>query len=156
MLSSIDLCIYCSELVVWLYAFAFMFLMQQQLFGWIKCKCLVPGSINTTSHAGNLLWFKQNNNRRNKGNHLAWLSGWTTWICVWDLLPLCEDWHSFSLLWPQIYQEDMMRSLLQNSLHVFRAISGMSTDLGWPLSHGPPSAAPPTLLDILSLFPDGP
>uniref|UniRef100_A0A3B4V581 Dedicator of cytokinesis 11 n=1 Tax=Seriola dumerili TaxID=41447 RepID=A0A3B4V581_SERDU len=30
----------------------------------------------------------------------------------------------------QIYQEDMMRSLLQNSLHVFRAISGMSTDLG--------------------------
>uniref|UniRef100_A0A7N8XCL2 Dedicator of cytokinesis 11 n=1 Tax=Mastacembelus armatus TaxID=205130 RepID=A0A7N8XCL2_9TELE len=30
----------------------------------------------------------------------------------------------------QIYQEDMMRSLLQNSLHVFRAISGMSTNLG--------------------------
>lgn len=30
----------------------------------------------------------------------------------------------------QIYQEDMMRSLLQNSLHVFHAISGMSTDLG--------------------------
>ncbi|XP_029931683.1 dedicator of cytokinesis protein 11 isoform X1 [Myripristis murdjan] len=30
----------------------------------------------------------------------------------------------------QIYQEDMMRSLLQNSLHVFRAISGTSTDLG--------------------------
>uniref|UniRef100_A0A3Q2CL51 Dedicator of cytokinesis 11 n=1 Tax=Cyprinodon variegatus TaxID=28743 RepID=A0A3Q2CL51_CYPVA len=29
----------------------------------------------------------------------------------------------------QIYQEDMMRSLLQNSLHVFHAISGMSTDL---------------------------
>uniref|UniRef100_A0A7N6A5I7 Dedicator of cytokinesis 11 n=1 Tax=Anabas testudineus TaxID=64144 RepID=A0A7N6A5I7_ANATE len=29
----------------------------------------------------------------------------------------------------QIYQEDMMRSLLQNSLHVFRAISGTSTDL---------------------------
>ncbi|XP_017295224.1 dedicator of cytokinesis protein 11 isoform X2 [Kryptolebias marmoratus] len=28
-----------------------------------------------------------------------------------------------------IYQEDMMRSLLQNSLHVFRAISGTSTDL---------------------------
>ncbi|XP_063756735.1 dedicator of cytokinesis protein 11 isoform X1 [Eleginops maclovinus] len=30
----------------------------------------------------------------------------------------------------QIYQEDMMRSLLQNSLHVFRAISGMSPNLG--------------------------
>ncbi|XP_034532967.1 dedicator of cytokinesis protein 11 isoform X3 [Notolabrus celidotus] len=30
----------------------------------------------------------------------------------------------------QIYQEDLMRSLLQNSLHVFRAISGTSTDLG--------------------------
>ncbi|XP_041739997.1 dedicator of cytokinesis protein 11 isoform X1 [Coregonus clupeaformis] len=30
----------------------------------------------------------------------------------------------------QIFQEDMMRSLLQNSLHVFRAISGTSTDLG--------------------------
>ncbi|XP_047440248.1 dedicator of cytokinesis protein 11 isoform X2 [Mugil cephalus] len=31
----------------------------------------------------------------------------------------------------QIYQEEMMRSLLQvNSLHVFRAISGTSTDLG--------------------------
>ncbi|XP_056882297.1 dedicator of cytokinesis protein 11 isoform X2 [Takifugu flavidus] len=30
----------------------------------------------------------------------------------------------------QIYQEDMMRSLLQNSLHVFRAISGTSTELG--------------------------
>ncbi|XP_046904810.1 LOW QUALITY PROTEIN: dedicator of cytokinesis protein 11 [Hypomesus transpacificus] len=30
----------------------------------------------------------------------------------------------------QIYQEDMMRSLLQNSMHVFRAISGTSTDLG--------------------------
>ncbi|XP_041841346.1 dedicator of cytokinesis protein 11 isoform X2 [Melanotaenia boesemani] len=30
----------------------------------------------------------------------------------------------------QIYQEGMMRSLLQNSLHVFRAISGTSTDLG--------------------------
>ncbi|XP_054592286.1 dedicator of cytokinesis protein 11 isoform X2 [Nothobranchius furzeri] len=30
----------------------------------------------------------------------------------------------------QIYQEDMMRSLLQNSLHVFRAISGTSSDLG--------------------------
>ncbi|XP_069015259.1 dedicator of cytokinesis protein 11 isoform X1 [Embiotoca jacksoni] len=29
----------------------------------------------------------------------------------------------------QIYQEDMMRSLLQNSVHVFRAISGMSTEL---------------------------
>ncbi|XP_047241693.1 dedicator of cytokinesis protein 11 isoform X2 [Girardinichthys multiradiatus] len=29
----------------------------------------------------------------------------------------------------QIYQEDMMRSLLHNSLHVFRAISGTSTDL---------------------------
>uniref|UniRef100_A0A3P9MZ96 Dedicator of cytokinesis 11 n=1 Tax=Poecilia reticulata TaxID=8081 RepID=A0A3P9MZ96_POERE len=29
----------------------------------------------------------------------------------------------------QIYQEDMMRSLLQNSLHVFRAISGTSTDM---------------------------
>ncbi|CAF93419.1 unnamed protein product [Tetraodon nigroviridis] len=29
----------------------------------------------------------------------------------------------------QIYQEDMMRSLLQNSLHVFRAISGTATDL---------------------------
>uniref|UniRef100_H3CHR0 Dedicator of cytokinesis 11 n=1 Tax=Tetraodon nigroviridis TaxID=99883 RepID=H3CHR0_TETNG len=28
----------------------------------------------------------------------------------------------------QIYQEDMMRSLLQNSLHVFRAISGTATD----------------------------
>ncbi|CAN9509721.1 unnamed protein product [Ophioblennius macclurei] len=30
----------------------------------------------------------------------------------------------------QIYQEDLMRSLLQNSLHVFRAISGTSADLG--------------------------
>ncbi|XP_053717211.1 dedicator of cytokinesis protein 11 isoform X4 [Synchiropus splendidus] len=30
----------------------------------------------------------------------------------------------------QIYQEDMMRSLLHNSLHVFRAISGTCTDLG--------------------------
>ncbi|KAM3857704.1 dedicator of cytokinesis protein 11 [Diretmus argenteus] len=30
----------------------------------------------------------------------------------------------------QIYQEDMMRSLLQNSLHVFSAISGTSTNLG--------------------------
>ncbi|KAA8582816.1 hypothetical protein FQN60_006487 [Etheostoma spectabile] len=30
----------------------------------------------------------------------------------------------------QIYQEDMMRSLLQNSLHVFRAISGTSTNVG--------------------------
>ncbi|KAM9836745.1 dedicator of cytokinesis protein 11 [Aulostomus maculatus] len=30
----------------------------------------------------------------------------------------------------QIYQEDLMRSLLQNSLHVFRAISGTSSDLG--------------------------
>ncbi|XP_061816341.2 dedicator of cytokinesis protein 11 isoform X2 [Nerophis lumbriciformis] len=30
----------------------------------------------------------------------------------------------------QIYQEGMMRSLLQNSLHVFRAISGTSHDLG--------------------------
>ncbi|XP_030635381.1 dedicator of cytokinesis protein 11 [Chanos chanos] len=30
----------------------------------------------------------------------------------------------------QIFQEDMMRSLLQNSIHVFRAISGTSTDLG--------------------------
>ncbi|KAM6909379.1 dedicator of cytokinesis protein 11 isoform 2-T2 [Xenentodon cancila] len=30
----------------------------------------------------------------------------------------------------QIYQEGMMRSLIQNSLHVFRAISGTSTDLG--------------------------
>uniref|UniRef100_A0AAQ4S259 Dedicator of cytokinesis 11 n=1 Tax=Gasterosteus aculeatus aculeatus TaxID=481459 RepID=A0AAQ4S259_GASAC len=30
----------------------------------------------------------------------------------------------------QIYQEDMMRSLLQNSLHVFRAISGTTTNLG--------------------------
>lgn len=68
---SIDLCIYCSELVVWLYAFAFMFLMQQQLFGWNKCKCLVPGSINTTSQAGNLLRFKQNNNRRNKGKSFS-------------------------------------------------------------------------------------
>uniref|UniRef100_A0A8C9ZTI8 Dedicator of cytokinesis 11 n=1 Tax=Sander lucioperca TaxID=283035 RepID=A0A8C9ZTI8_SANLU len=29
----------------------------------------------------------------------------------------------------QIYQEDMMRSLLQNSLHVFRAISGTSTNV---------------------------
>ncbi|XP_028984010.2 dedicator of cytokinesis protein 11 isoform X2 [Betta splendens] len=29
----------------------------------------------------------------------------------------------------QIYQEEMMRSLLQNSLHVFSAISGTSTDL---------------------------
>uniref|UniRef100_A0A672SK80 Dedicator of cytokinesis protein 11-like n=1 Tax=Sinocyclocheilus grahami TaxID=75366 RepID=A0A672SK80_SINGR len=29
----------------------------------------------------------------------------------------------------QIFQEDMMRSLLQNSLHVFSAISGTSTDL---------------------------
>ncbi|KAL0970254.1 hypothetical protein UPYG_G00239490 [Umbra pygmaea] len=29
----------------------------------------------------------------------------------------------------QIFQEDMMRSLLQNSLHVFRAISGTSTEL---------------------------
>ncbi|KAJ8405362.1 hypothetical protein AAFF_G00318350 [Aldrovandia affinis] len=29
----------------------------------------------------------------------------------------------------QIFQEDMMRSLLQNSLHVFRAISGTSTNL---------------------------
>ncbi|XP_034021009.1 dedicator of cytokinesis protein 11 isoform X2 [Thalassophryne amazonica] len=29
----------------------------------------------------------------------------------------------------QIYQEDLMRSLLQNSLHVFSAISGTSTDL---------------------------
>lgn len=36
----------------------------------------------------------------------------------------------FSFLWLQIYQEDMMRSLLQNSLHVFRAISGTSTELG--------------------------
>lgn len=31
---------------------------------------------------------------------------------------------------PQIYQEDMMRSLLQNSLHVFRAISGTGNNLG--------------------------
>lgn len=30
----------------------------------------------------------------------------------------------------QIYQEDMMRSLLQNSIHVFRAISGTAADLG--------------------------
>ncbi|XP_061566530.1 dedicator of cytokinesis protein 11 [Cololabis saira] len=30
----------------------------------------------------------------------------------------------------QIYQEGMMRSLIQNSLHVFRAISGTSSDLG--------------------------
>ncbi|KAM8898430.1 dedicator of cytokinesis protein 11 isoform 1-T1 [Spinachia spinachia] len=30
----------------------------------------------------------------------------------------------------QIYQEDIMRSLLQNSLHVFRAISGTTTNLG--------------------------
>ncbi|XP_072315013.1 dedicator of cytokinesis protein 11 isoform X2 [Eucyclogobius newberryi] len=30
----------------------------------------------------------------------------------------------------QIYQEDMLRSLLHNSLHVFRVISGTSTDLG--------------------------
>uniref|UniRef100_A0A3P8W7G4 Dedicator of cytokinesis 11 n=1 Tax=Cynoglossus semilaevis TaxID=244447 RepID=A0A3P8W7G4_CYNSE len=30
----------------------------------------------------------------------------------------------------QIYQEDMMRSLLQNSLNVFRAISGTTTELG--------------------------
>ncbi|XP_029113223.1 dedicator of cytokinesis protein 11 isoform X1 [Scleropages formosus] len=30
----------------------------------------------------------------------------------------------------QIFQEDMMGSLLQNSLHVFRAISGTTTDLG--------------------------
>ncbi|XP_075999831.1 dedicator of cytokinesis protein 11 isoform X2 [Genypterus blacodes] len=30
----------------------------------------------------------------------------------------------------QIYQEDMMRSLLQNSLHVFRAISATTADLG--------------------------
>ncbi|KTF84065.1 hypothetical protein cypCar_00021616 [Cyprinus carpio] len=30
---------------------------------------------------------------------------------------------------PQIFQEDMMPSLLQNSVHVFRAISGTSTDL---------------------------
>ncbi|XP_029941192.1 dedicator of cytokinesis protein 11 isoform X2 [Salarias fasciatus] len=30
----------------------------------------------------------------------------------------------------QIYPEDLMRSLLQNSLHVFRAISGTSTELG--------------------------
>ncbi|XP_038831645.1 dedicator of cytokinesis protein 11-like [Salvelinus namaycush] len=30
----------------------------------------------------------------------------------------------------QIVQEDMMQSLLQNSLHVFRAISGTTTDLG--------------------------
>ncbi|KAL4631188.1 dedicator of cytokinesis protein 11 [Arapaima gigas] len=30
----------------------------------------------------------------------------------------------------QIFQEEMMCSLLQNSLHVFRAISGTSTDLG--------------------------
>lgn len=30
----------------------------------------------------------------------------------------------------QIYQEDMMRSLIQNSLHVFRAISGTSSNLG--------------------------
>lgn len=35
----------------------------------------------------------------------------------------------FSSAAPQIFQEDMMRSLLQNSLHVFRAISGTSTDL---------------------------
>lgn len=35
----------------------------------------------------------------------------------------------FSSAGPQIFQEDMMRSLLQNSLHVFRAISGTSTDL---------------------------
>lgn len=41
--------------------------------------------------------------------------------CVTALLLLC---------WLQIYQEDMMRSLLQNSLHVFRAISGNITDLG--------------------------
>lgn len=39
----------------------------------------------------------------------------------------------------------MMRSLLQNSLHVFRAISGTSTNLGWTLSRGPPAAAPPIL-----------
>ncbi|XP_066571023.1 dedicator of cytokinesis protein 11 isoform X2 [Amia ocellicauda] len=31
----------------------------------------------------------------------------------------------------QIFQEDMMRSLLQNSMHVFRAISGTSADLGY-------------------------
>lgn len=48
--------------------------------------------------------------------------------------PLC------ALLQPQIYQEDMMRSLLQNSLHVFRAISGTSTDLGWPLPGWHPSS----------------
>lgn len=51
------------------------------------------------------------------------------------------DWLSRSVFrfLSQIYQEDMMRSLLQNSLHVFRAISGTSTDLGWCLSHWPPS-----------------
>ncbi|XP_068164796.1 dedicator of cytokinesis protein 11 isoform X2 [Antennarius striatus] len=35
-----------------------------------------------------------------------------------------------NIIHEQIYQEDMMRSLLQNSLHVFRAISGTSSDLG--------------------------
>lgn len=48
-----------------------------------------------------------------------------------------ENWPSVFLLQPQIYQEDMMRSLLQNSLHVFSAISGTSTDLGWPPSTTP-------------------
>lgn len=45
---------------------------------------------------------------------------------------LTRLWRPFcSFLWLQIYQEDMMRSLLQSSLHVFRAISGTATDLGW-------------------------
>ncbi|KAK6480503.1 dedicator of cytokinesis protein 11 isoform X1 [Huso huso] len=42
----------------------------------------------------------------------------------------------------QIFQEDMMRSLLQNSLHVFRAISGTSSDM----SFGSPQHSYPTTM----------
>lgn len=53
-------------------------------------------------------------------------------ITAYNETALAHVWQPFcSFLWLQIYQEDMMRSLLQNSLHVFRAISGTATDLGW-------------------------
>ncbi|XP_069049551.1 dedicator of cytokinesis protein 11 isoform X4 [Lepisosteus oculatus] len=42
----------------------------------------------------------------------------------------------------QIFQEDMMHSLLQNSMHVFRAISGTSSDLGYG---SPCHSFPPTM-----------
>lgn len=85
----------------WLSAAFFFYVSTLATAVWLKLRKMF--SNRSYKHAGDLWRFKQS---------------------------FCEHWLWVSLLSPQIYQEDMMRSLLQNSLHVFRAISGTSTDLG--------------------------